>query len=138
MKGVNYCGPEKEQISVVDVACVGNEPNLRQCPHQTNEPDCVHEEDVVVGCEGNGDPSGVGLFKKEDPPHVSKRLFPPKIKLNCGDRPISKSEMQRGQPGSTFIASCPEGCSEEPGALKGTYIYSNDSPVRRNSNVCAF
>ena len=128
--GANLCGPETEKIAAVNVACQGeyfpprsiatryrlntisgDEMGLRHCPHETNNDIyCVHEEDVVVGCEGNGDPSGVGLFRKEDTPALARSNVPAKIDLSCGDRPITKTDLH-GAAGSTFVARCPQGCS---------------------------
>eukprot|EP00920_Eleutheroschizon_duboscqi_P033927 GHVT01081487.1.p1 GENE.GHVT01081487.1~~GHVT01081487.1.p1 ORF type:complete len:187 (+),score=15.42 GHVT01081487.1:3341-3901(+) len=108
----------------------GDEPNLRQCPHVVNDDIyCVHTEDVVVACQGSGDPSGVGLFRKENIPGLSKKKFHPKIDLTCADRPIVKTEL-KGSPGAIFMGRCPPGCSEDAGAVKGTYIYTDDSPAR--------
>ncbi|CBZ52664.1 hypothetical protein NCLIV_024520 [Neospora caninum Liverpool] len=129
VNGVDLCGPDTEKIAAFGVACGGEETSLRHCPHEiSSDVYCVHEEDVVVGCRGDGDPSGMGLFRTEDTPALSKRSLPPKIELNCGDRPLSHKQMG-GQSGAMFIATCPEGCSEEPGSLKGTYIYTDDSPI---------
>ncbi|PFH37729.1 scavenger receptor cysteine-rich domain-containing protein [Besnoitia besnoiti] len=127
--GVNLCGPETEKIAVYNVACGGEETSLRHCPHETSSDIyCVHDEDVIVGCRGDGDPSGMGLFRTEDTPDISKRNYPPKIRLNCGDRPMTHKQMT-GRSGATFLATCPDGCSEEPGSLKGTYIYTDDSSM---------
>ncbi|EPR62489.1 scavenger receptor cysteine-rich domain-containing protein [Toxoplasma gondii GT1] len=129
VNGVNLCGPDTEKISAFGVACGGEETSLRHCPHEiSSDIYCVHEEDIIVGCRGDGDPSGMGLFRTEDIPALSKRSLPPKIELNCGDRPLSQKQMG-GQAGAMFVATCPEGCSEEPGSLKGTYIYTDDSPI---------
>lgn len=50
------------------------------------------------------------------------------MKLECGDKPINKAELA-GKTGATFVVECPEGCSEEPAPVKGSFIYTDDTPV---------
>lgn len=88
----------------------GDEKALRNCPHETkSDIYCAHSEDVVVACRGDGDPTGVGAFKKEDLPEVSKRKFRPLLQLSCSDKAASKRGLG-GQPGALFLGSCPSGC----------------------------
>ncbi|CBZ50802.1 hypothetical protein NCLIV_038770 [Neospora caninum Liverpool] len=98
----------------------GDESELRLCPHVVSDDIyCVHEEDIVVGCEGKGDPSGIGLFTIEEKPDLG--VLPIKsVALTCSDRPISRRDMAGG-PGTMFIASCPEGCW---GSLVKSLCYS--------------
>nr|AAZ94422.1 SR1 [Toxoplasma gondii] len=126
--GVNYCGQQQEKIATVNVACKGDESELRLCPHLVSDDIyCAHEEDIVVGCEGKGDPSGIGLFTIEEKPDLG--VLPIKsVALTCSDRPVTRRDMAGG-PGTIFIASCPDGCSEAPGAVKGTFVYTDDSPI---------
>ncbi|PFH36852.1 hypothetical protein BESB_050440 [Besnoitia besnoiti] len=126
--GVNYCGQALEKIATVNVACKGDETELRICPHLVKEDIyCVHDEDIVVGCEGKGDPSGIGLFTAEEKPDLG--VLPIRsLALTCSDRPVTRRDMEGG-PGTTFIASCPDGCAEAPGDVKGTFVYTDDSPI---------
>lgn len=128
MKGQNFCGPTTHKIAATEVTCEGTEENLRRCPHRTSEDIyCVHDEDVIVACEGPGDPSGVGMFKQESM-DVPFRKFHPIFELKCSDRAIN-TEGMTGLPGTTFVVECPEGCAEEPSAITGTHIYTDSSPI---------
>lgn len=59
--------------------------------------------DIVIGCEGNGDPSGMGKFTKEEAPEVTIRPYTPIIDLRCSDRAISTKSIA-GRPGAMFIS----------------------------------
>lgn len=135
----------------------GDEKALRNCPHETkSDIYCAHSEDIVVACRGDGDPTGVGAFKKEDLPEISKRKFRPLLQLSCSDKAASKKGLG-GQPGALFLGSCPSGCkwelelilqfenfensvrnSEEQTEIRGTFIYTDDSPVREATKLELF
>lgn len=130
-QGANLCATPQKKINVVNLACDGTEKNIRNCPHETHSDIyCVHDEDIVISCEGDGDPSGIGLYQKEEFPEVGTRPYAPIVNLNCGDRPINTKSL-KGSPGAMFIVRCPEGCSEDPTDVRGTFIYTDDSSVCR-------
>ncbi|KAL8270855.1 hypothetical protein Esti_005226 [Eimeria stiedai] len=60
VNGINVCGLDSEPIHMVNVACEGDEKNLRNCPHETKaDIYCSHSEDIVVSCRGDGDSTGM-------------------------------------------------------------------------------
>ncbi|KAL8275977.1 hypothetical protein Esti_000093 [Eimeria stiedai] len=93
----------------------GREATLNQCPHLVSDDIyCVHEEDVVVACEGDGDPSGVGTFRKEEA--VVQKIRPLKSwRLTCFDTLETKTGLG-GPPGTTHHVVCPPNCG--PHGLK--------------------
>lgn len=38
--------------------CEGGETALKDCQQDTNTSDCVHQQDVMISCNGEGDNSG--------------------------------------------------------------------------------
>lgn len=69
---------------------------------------CVHDEDVVIACEGDGDPSGVGAFHKEEAA-VQKKRFLSLVHLTCFDTLETKSGLA-GPPGTMRLVVCPPSC----------------------------
>ena len=45
-------GPGTGPIYLDNLACVGTEPTLTNCTHDTHTADCVHSEDAGVRCNG--------------------------------------------------------------------------------------
>lgn len=133
--GENLCGPDTERINAVEVQCKGSERNVRDCPHQTQDDIyCSHEEDIVIGCTGEeGDASGIGLSRSKNLLNLEKKEFHQKIELTCFDKIVSKSELSSAPVGSVFLANCPEKCDEETGVVKGTYLYTFDSPICKSA-----
>lgn len=80
-----------------------------QCPHTVSEDVyCVHEEDVVVSCEGDGDSSGTGSGHIEE--YMGGKVpFIRALRVSCLDSPLSLKDL-RASPGTTFLLSCPSGC----------------------------
>lgn len=131
ISGANLCGPDTEKINAVNVRCKGSERHIRDCEHDAHEDIyCSHDEDVVIGCEGeDGDASGIGLTGHKNLLKLEKRDFPHKIELTCFDKVVSKSEISNAHVGDVFLVSCPEKCDEETGTVKGTFVYTFDSPI---------
>ncbi|KAK6588479.1 scavenger receptor 1 precursor [Cryptosporidium xiaoi] len=124
--GEDVCGNVEQQILMVDVSCKGNEEKLVNCQHYSSTNIyCVHEEDVVVSCAGAGDPTGNGAYLIEKPPSVLPSIQYNKYKFECNDSAVSI----QGAIGSGAIVSCPSRCSKASSHLKGTYVYTEDSPV---------
>lgn len=131
ISGVNLCGHDTEKFNAVNFRCKGSEKRLKDCPHDSHEDIyCSHDEDVIIGCEGeDGDPSGIGLKGHKNLLKLEKRDFPHKIELTCFDKILSKSEISNAHVGDIFLASCPEKCDEEVGIVKGTFVYTFDTPI---------
>ncbi|ANQ10419.1 Uncharacterized protein PCOAH_00050630 [Plasmodium coatneyi] len=143
--GENLCGHDADKINAVNVKCKGDEKSLQNCAHETHEDIyCSHDEDIILGCSGGeeedyemGSQAGaqnshhvsttVGLKK-----HfltLEKKNFPHKIELTCFDKIVSIADLSAAHVGDVFLASCPEKCDEEVGNIKGTFLYSFDSPI---------
>eukprot|EP01054_Gregarina_sp_Poly1_P002421 Gregarina_sp_Poly_1__2420@NODE_164_length_12220_cov_166_864807_g146_i0_p4_GENE_NODE_164_length_12220_cov_166_864807_g146_i0NODE_164_length_12220_cov_166_864807_g146_i0_p4_ORF_typecomplete_len259_score30_32LCCL/PF03815_19/2_2e20_NODE_164_length_12220_cov_166_864807_g146_i01086811644 len=91
---------------------------------------CVHSEDVVVGCDGSGDPSGVGLYAEERSPRPTRKILRPLTSLNCGDNvSILSSKFRTSIPGSLFLVKCPPNCRRQSGSVIGAGIYSGASSI---------
>ncbi|CDI84604.1 scavenger receptor protein SR2, putative [Eimeria praecox] len=89
----------------------GREASLSQCPHAVGDDIyCVHAEDVVVACEGDGDPSGVGAFHKEEAV-VQKKRFLSLIHLTCFDS-LETRQGLGGPPGTMHLVVCPPNCRQ--------------------------
>ncbi|TRY52830.1 LH2/LCCL/SRCR domain containing protein [Cryptosporidium tyzzeri] len=124
--GEDVCGSEQEQILMVDVACKGDEEKLVNCQHySSNNIYCVHEEDVVVSCSGSGDPTGNGAYLSEKSPSILPSIPYNKYQFDCNDSPVSI----KGAVGTGAIIACPSKCSKASSHIKGSYIYSDDTPV---------
>ncbi|CDJ48544.1 scavenger receptor protein SR2, putative [Eimeria brunetti] len=109
--GQNFCGPEQEKIAAVNFACTGRESFLYECPHAVGDDIyCVHAEDVVIACEGEGDPSGVGAFHREEF-IVQKKQFLSPIQLTCFDS-LENRQGLMGPPGSMHLVVCPPNCGQ--------------------------
>lgn len=169
--GHNYCGEDPEKIVAVNFGCSGlfrlrfrfegesssltsgREASLSECPHAVGDDIyCVHEEDVVVACEGDGDPSGVGAFRKEEAV-VQKKRFLLSFHLTCFDNLQTKPGFG-GPPGTMRLVVCPQNCgqvqfrcilsqlreatfvfSSAGGPVKGVFIYTGDSAVSWSAQV---
>ncbi|CRG95592.1 LCCL domain-containing protein, putative [Plasmodium gallinaceum] len=130
ISGENLCGHDTEKINAVNIKCKGNEKYLKNCPHETHEDIyCSHDEDIVIGCSGEGDASGLGISGKKNLMNLEKKNFHPKIELTCFDKIVSKSDLSSANVGDIFIVNCPEKCDEEMGIIKGTFLYTFDSPI---------
>ncbi|SCO69519.1 LCCL domain-containing protein, putative [Plasmodium vivax] len=145
--GENLCGHDADKINAVNVKCKGDEKSLQSCPHETHEDIyCSHDEDLIIGCSGGEDEeyaygggsqvgghnshsvSTTGGLKKNFL-NLEKKDFPRKIELTCFDKVVSIADLSSAQVGDVFLASCPEKCNEEVGVIKGTFLYTFDSPI---------
>jgi hypothetical protein len=69
-----------------DIGCQGEELKLKQCPSIVNPSDCSHEQDLMVKCEGSGDPSGKSQKTTTNPlgpPPLGKLPLPPILGATC-------------------------------------------------------
>ncbi|GBE58642.1 scavenger receptor cysteine-rich domain-containing protein [Babesia ovata] len=127
--GVNLCAPVTHKIAAVDFQCRGLERALGQCPHESaDDIYCTHDQDVVLSCAGNGDPSEFRHIRRTEPFTPVMKKLPHAVKLTCYDNMGSHSEFQTKH-GDFAIAICPPGCKSDPAALKGTFIYTEDSAI---------
>lgn len=87
----------------------------------------------MVKCDGkDGDTSGV----RPAPDTPSEKTPGPKLgnlplsnpyKLTC-ETTLNQLDFP-GDPGSIYLANCPEGCKESDAILRGTSIYTYDSSI---------
>ncbi|BAM41751.1 uncharacterized protein TOT_040000133 [Theileria orientalis strain Shintoku] len=127
--GLNLCGPVLKKIAANGFKCNGGESQLKDCEHESGDDIyCTHEQDVLVSCEGNGDPSEFRNFKKVEPFVAPMKKWTKLINLSCYDTLTSHSEFE-GEFGSYKVATCPMGCMDEPASIKGTYVYTRDSSI---------
>ncbi|GIX61317.1 scavenger receptor cysteine-rich domain-containing protein [Babesia caballi] len=139
--GVNLCAPLTQKIAAVDFRCRGSfvriiadvtpglERALGQCPHESaDDIYCTHEQDVVLSCAGNGDPSEFRHKRRVEPFTPEMRRIPRAVNLTCYDNMSSHAEFQT-KFGQYAVAMCPSGCRSEPAAVKGTFIYTEDSAI---------
>ncbi|SBS89876.1 LCCL domain-containing protein (CCp3) [Plasmodium malariae] len=132
ISGENLCGNDTEKINAINFKCKGDEKFLKNCPHETHEDIyCSHEEDIVIGCSGEGgDSSGFGIARqRKNQMTLEKKNFPPKIELTCFDKIVSKADLSNANVGDVFLVTCPEKCDEEIGVVKGTFLYTFDSHI---------
>ncbi|CAA9990536.1 multidomain scavenger receptor, putative [Plasmodium knowlesi strain H] len=146
--GENLCGHDADKINAVNIKCKGDEKSLQNCAHETHEDIyCSHDEDIVLGCSGGegGEEEefqGGSQENAQNNHHIStapglkkhfltleKKNFPRKIELTCFDKIVSIADLSAAQVGEVFLASCPEKCDEEIGIIKGTFLYTFDSPI---------
>lgn len=134
ISGENLCGPDTEKINAVNIKCKGDEKLLRNCPHETHDDIyCSHDEDVIVGCVGGDNNSHGEEQNKKHLINLEKKKLYPKIELTCFDKMLSKSNLSVATTGDVFLASCPEKCDEEVGIVKGTFLYTYDSPICKSA-----
>ncbi|EZG88144.1 putative scavenger receptor [Gregarina niphandrodes] len=129
--GSNYCGRTDQRIGVTEVACEGSELRLRDCALSAPEDVyCVHTEDVVVGCDGPGDPSGVGLFAADHAPKLRYIPLKPTQAIKCSDSFDSLFSKLEPLPGEMFVLRCPAGCTQSgQGSVIGSILYDWQSLV---------
>ncbi|XP_953429.1 uncharacterized protein TA09935 [Theileria annulata] len=127
--GLNLCAQVHTKIAANNFKCNGGESKLKDCEHESGDDIyCTHDQDVIVSCIGNGDPSEFRNLKKVEPFVPPLKKLSKIINLSCYDTLTSHSQFQ-GEYGSFKVASCPMGCMDEPASIKGTYIYTRDSSI---------
>lgn len=147
--GSNFCGSPKTPIGMTRIKCDGSETGLFACSigqrlgkgSDVGDIYCSHQEDVLVRCTGKGgDPTGGRKYLSVEPP--LQRL--PMMRASDGFRPTLsclstlKSTVRRIlddglMPGTAVIGTCPEGCSDSDGFVRGTFIYTEDSPICKSA-----
>jgi len=130
--GNNLCGDYKQPIKLTQAECTGHERVFKECKSSKNTNTCSHFNDVVIKCEGYGDPSG--RTQNLRPPKVLAPLIAklpmiPVFNAQCGS--TAKHINFRGDPGSVFLISCPSGCAKEKRNVIGSGIYSITSSMCR-------
>ena len=130
--GQNYCGEMNTPIVISDINCKGTEINLRDCGGMSNPSNCNHQMDIVIECQGTGDPSGKSQKggnqqQMAPPPMLGKLPFAPIINAECNT--LGNSNIFKGDPGSIYLVNCPIGCAQAQGPIWGTGIYSIDSSI---------
>ena len=128
--GNNFCGGNDTKILMTDIMCHGHEKNLSDCNANTNTVSCTHFNDVVVNCEGFGDPTGKSQNIKK--PKVQKPLIkklPMVPKFNAACDSTAKNIFFRGNPGSIYMVNCPRDCIESGAIITGSGVYTIDSSI---------
>ena len=123
----------KIRFAASNVNCTGKEAKISQCNIRYHDIICKHDQDVVIVCSGNGDPSGKSQYIKKPPtpdPKLGKLLFPFR-QITCQER--GEDMLFRGDPGSLYIVNCPRGCNNQGGNVWGNGIYSSDSFICRSA-----
>jgi hypothetical protein len=119
-----------EKFAASNIECRGNEKSLKECRSKLKDIHCKHQQDVVISCEGpKGDPTGLSQYKPKDitPLPELGKLGMSRNKINCNTK--GNDPIFRGDPGSIFLVQCPALCSNEPGIVSGTGLYTGDSNV---------
>ena len=128
--GNDLCGQYNTPIKYTEVICLGHEKNIRDCSSKSNTVSCTHFNDVVVKCEGYGDPSGRSQnirTPKVLSPLIEKFPMMPVFNAKCES---NASQIHfRGDPGSIFLVQCPSECSQVKSIVTGTGIYAVTSSI---------
>jgi hypothetical protein len=128
--GNDLCGQFNVPIKFTNMICTGHETNLSECNKQTNTVSCTHFNDVVIKCEGYGDPSG--RSQNIRPPKVLSPLiekFPMKSIFNAKCESTASQIYFRGDPGSVYMVQCPSECSATNYIVTGTGVYTANSSI---------
>lgn len=130
--GVNHCGDFQQSIKLTEVQCLGHEKSIKDCKYSESTVACTHFNDVILKCDGYGDPSGKSQNIKKPKvlnPLIDKLPMPPTFNAKCDT--TSKNIHFRGDPGSIFLVNCPSDCLSLKSSIIGTGIYSIDSSICR-------
>lgn len=88
----------------------GLEKMLGQCSHDSEDDIyCMHEQDVVLSCAGNGDPSEFRHKRRVEPFTPVMKKLKRTVTLTCYDNLSSHVEFQM-KFGEYAVAMCPSGC----------------------------
>ena len=131
-EGKNFCAQNSAPVQLKSVMCQGGESSISECSGTPAGSGCTHEEDVIIDCDGAGDPSGRSQKKGANSiasPALGKLPLIPIINADCQTR--GNEELFRGDPGSIFLINCPESCIEQKGTIWGSGIYTSDSSICR-------
>jgi len=130
--GVNHCGDFQQSIKLTEVQCLGQEKSIKDCKYSESTVACTHFNDVILKCDGYGDPSGKSQNIKKPKvlnPLIDKLPMPPTFNAKC--ETTAKNIHFRGDPGSIFLVNCPADCSSIKSSITGTGIFSIDSSICR-------
>ena len=128
--GNNLCGDYKLPINLTEVRCTGYENSFRDCAFKKTTNSCSHFNDVVVKCEGYGDPSGRSQNirpSKVLSPLIEKMPMAPIYNAKCSS--TANDIHFRGDPGSIYLVSCPSGCTGDSQLVTGSGIYTFNSSM---------
>ncbi|AFZ81642.1 LCCL domain-containing protein [Theileria equi strain WA] len=127
--GINLCAPISKRIAANSFKCIGTENRLKQCFHDSNDDIyCTHDQDVIISCTGNGDPSEFRHKRRAEAFTPTMKKIGKTINLTCYDNFLSHSEF-KNDIGKYVLAFCPNDCMDEPSPIKGTFIYTSDSSI---------
>ncbi len=130
--GVNHCGDFQQNIKFTEVQCIGHEKSIKDCKYSESTVSCTHFNDIILKCDGYGDPSGKSQNIKKSKvlnPIIEKLPMPPTFNAKCDT--TAKNIYFRGDPGSIFLVNCPSDCSNIKSSIIGTGVYSIDSSICR-------
>uniref|UniRef100_A0A0G4HYS7 LCCL domain-containing protein n=1 Tax=Chromera velia CCMP2878 TaxID=1169474 RepID=A0A0G4HYS7_9ALVE len=95
---------------------------------------CSHNEDVVLSCSGDGDPTGGKGYEEAEPalPKIPyAKLGSPfagsKAQLDCSA--TLANTLVGAAPGTSAVATCPSGCASQDGKVTGSFMYTDDSNI---------
>lgn len=129
--GNDLCGNISQMILYTEIKCSGNEKSIKDCNTNENTASCNHFNDVILKCDGYGDPSGKSQNIKQPVvlrPVVEKLAMLPTKNLTCSSS--LKDKYFRGDPGSMFMVNCPSNCNYSVSiSITGTGIYTYDSSI---------
>lgn len=130
--GNNLCGDFSLPIKLTEVTCTGHEKNIKECKSNDNTVACNTFNNVILRCEGIGDPSGRGQNIKQPVvlnPLIEKLPMPPIFNAKCDS--TARNMHFRGDPGSIFLVNCPSECGSKTFSITGTGVYTLDSSICR-------
>jgi hypothetical protein len=132
VNGLNYCGDFSQSIRMTEVKCEGSEKYFKDCKASITTSSCSHNQDVIIKCEGLGDPSGKSQNVRKAKilnPIIEKLPTLPTFNAKCDS--VARVMNFRGDPGSIFLVNCPSDCLNSTSTVIGTGVYSLDSSICR-------
>jgi hypothetical protein len=130
--GNNLCGDYSLPIKLTEVVCNGHEKSIKDCKSNDNTVSCSLFNNVILKCDGYGDPSGRSQNVRKPKvlnPLIEKLPMPPTYNSKCDS--TAKNIQFRGDPGSIFQVNCPSDCASKNYSVTGTGVYSVDSSICR-------
>jgi len=128
--GENYCGSNNKKIHYTDVICFGHERTVEDCKANSSTVSCTHFNDVIINCEGYGDPTGKSQNIKKpkvQKPLIKKLPMVPMFNAQCDS--TGKNIYFRGNPGSIYMVNCPKDCISSGAIITGSGVYTIDSSI---------
>jgi hypothetical protein len=130
--GNNLCGDYSLPIKLTEVSCTGHEKTIKDCKSNYNTVSCSLFNNVILKCEGYGDPSGKSQNIRKPlvlNPLIEKLPMPPTFNAKCDS--TARNMHFRGDPGSIFQLNCPSDCLSKNYSITGTGVYSIESSICR-------